>query len=168
MGFKPICAVLIGGRRREVERTCSCAGQISWCGDQEQPGRPGWTGRWPWCTNCQRQGTPTKPTRSPLTAKERAAEPLTLDVHHRQDNLRPGAKRRLFLRREFQYSVSRRILGKDWQVVALDNMFGRQAAYYEGKQIALHRISYQRKDMVVNPQHYRRLKQTMDAENIFC
>ena len=46
-------------------------------------------------------------------------------------------------------------------VVALDNML---AAYYEGKQIALHRISYQRKDMVVNPQHYRRLtvKQTMD------
>ena len=38
------------------------------------------------------------------------------------------------------------------------------AAYYEGKQIALHRISYQRKDMVVDPQHYRRLtvKQTMD------
>ena len=48
--------------------------------------------------------------------------------------------------------------------MALDNML---AAYYEGKQIALHRISYQRKDMVVNPQHYRRLtlKQTMDAEN---
>ena len=36
------------------------------------------------------------------------------------------------------------------------------------KQIALHRISYQRKYMVVNPQHYRRLilKQTMDAENV--
>ena len=49
-------------------------------------------------------------------------------------------------------------------VVALDNML---AAYYEGKQIALHRISYQRKDMVVSPQHYRRLtvKQTMDVEN---
>ena len=36
------------------------------------------------------------------------------------------------------------------------------AACYEGKQIALHRISYQKKDMVVNPT----LKQTMDAENI--
>ncbi len=49
--------------------------------------------------------------------------------------------------------------------MALDNVL---AAYYEGKQIALHRISYQRKDMVVNPQHYRRLtlKQTMDAENV--
>ena len=56
-------------------------------------------------------------------------------------------------------------VGKDVAVVALDNML---AAYYEGKQIALHRISYQRKDMVVNPQHYRRLtlKQTMDGSNV--
>ena len=56
-------------------------------------------------------------------------------------------------------------IGKDVAVVALDNML---AAYYEGKQIALHRISYQRKDMVVNPQHYRRLtlKQSIDAENV--
>ena len=56
-------------------------------------------------------------------------------------------------------------VGKDVAVVALDSML---AAYYEGKQIALHRISYQRKDMVVNPQHYRRLtlKQTMDAEDV--
>ena len=56
-------------------------------------------------------------------------------------------------------------VGKDVAVVALDSML---AAYYEGKQIALHRISYQRKDMVVNSQHYRRLtlKQTMDAKNV--
>ena len=56
-------------------------------------------------------------------------------------------------------------IGKDVAVVALDSML---AAYYEGKQIALHRISYQRKDMVVNPQHYQRLtlKQTMDAEHV--
>ena len=53
----------------------------------------------------------------------------------------------------------------DEAVVALDSML---AAYYEGRQIALHRISYQRKDMVVNPQHYRRLtlKQTMDTDNV--
>lgn len=49
-------------------------------------------------------------------------------------------------------------------VVALDNML---AAYHEGKQIALHRISYQKKDMVVNAHHYRRLtvKQSFDIEN---
>ncbi len=52
-----------------------------------------------------------------------------------------------------QYSVPAEYIGKDVAVVALDSML---AAYYEGKQIALHRISYQRKDMVVNPQHYRR------------
>mgnify|MGYP000411683753 CR=1 FL=1 len=56
-------------------------------------------------------------------------------------------------------------MGRDVAAVALDNML---AAYYEGKQIALHRVSYQRKDMVVNPQHYRRLtmKQSIDAENV--
>lgn len=49
-----------------------------------------------------------------------------------------------------QYSVPSEYAGKDVAVVALDNLL---AAYCEEKQIALHRISYQRKDMVVNPQH---------------
>ena len=63
-----------------------------------------------------------------------------------------------------QYSVPAEYVGKDVAVVALDNML---AAYYEGKQIALHRISYQKKDMVVNAHHYRRLtaKQSFDIEN---
>ena len=63
-----------------------------------------------------------------------------------------------------QYSVPAEYIGRDVAVVALDSML---AAYYEGKQMALHRISYQRKDMVVNPPHYRQLtlKQTVDAEN---
>ena len=64
-----------------------------------------------------------------------------------------------------QYSVPAEYIGKDAAVVALDSM---PAACCEGKRIALHRISYQKKDMVVNPQHYRRLtrKQTMEAENM--
>ena len=62
------------------------------------------------------------------------------------------------------YSVPSEYAGKDVAVVALDNML---AAYYGGKQIALHRISYQKKDMVVNAHHYRRLtvKQSFDIEN---
>jgi len=64
-----------------------------------------------------------------------------------------------------QYSVPVEYVGKDVAVVALDGVL---AAYYEGKQIALHRISYQKKDMVVNPQHYQwlTLKQTINGENI--
>lgn len=63
-----------------------------------------------------------------------------------------------------QYSVPSEYAGKDVAVVALDNLL---AAYHEGKQIALHRISYQKKDMVVNAHHYRRLtvKQSFDVEN---
>ena len=63
-----------------------------------------------------------------------------------------------------QYSVPSEYAGRNVAVVALDNML---AAYYEGKQIALHRISYQKKDMVVNAHHYRRLtvKQSFDIEN---
>ena len=48
-------------------------------------------------------------------------------------------------------------------VVALDSML---AAYYEGKQIALHRISYQKRDIVVNPQHYSGLAHKQGAENV--
>ena len=63
-----------------------------------------------------------------------------------------------------QYSVPAEYAGRDVAVVALDNML---ACYHEGKQVALHRISYQKKDMVVNAQHYRRLtlKQSFDIEN---
>jgi len=63
-----------------------------------------------------------------------------------------------------QYSVPAEYVGKDVAVVALDNVL---AAYHEGKQIATHRISYIKKDMVVNPAHYRKItvKQTFDTEN---
>jgi len=63
-----------------------------------------------------------------------------------------------------QYSVPAEYVGKDVAVVALDNVL---AAYHEGKQIATHRISYIRKDMVVNPSHYRKVtvKQAFDTEN---
>ena len=63
-----------------------------------------------------------------------------------------------------QYSVPAEYAGRDVAVVALDNML---AIYHEGKQVALHRISYQKKDMVVNAHHYRRLtlKQSFEIEN---
>lgn len=49
-------------------------------------------------------------------------------------------------------------------VVVLDNML---AAYFLGKQIALHRLSYTKTTMNVNEAHYRKLlvKQSFDTEN---
>ena len=63
-----------------------------------------------------------------------------------------------------QYSVPSEYTGRDVAVVGLDNML---AVYHEGKQIAMHRLSYQKRDMVVNAHHYRKLtvKQSFDVEN---
>lgn len=97
--------------------------------------------------------------------KKESLSPLSREYIIDKINLRRVQKDCLISYAGNQYSVPAEYIGKDVAVVALDSML---AAYYEGKQIALHRISYQRKDMVVNPQHYRRLtlKQATDAENI--
>ena len=70
--------------------------------------------------------------------------PLTREYIIDKINLRRVQKDCLISYAGNQYSVPAEYVGKDVAVVALDSML---AAYYEGKQIALHRISYQRKDI---------------------
>ena len=96
--------------------------------------------------------------------KREGPNPLSREYIIDKINLRRVQKDCLISYAGNQYSVPAEYAGRDVAVVALDNML---AAYYEGKQIALHRISYQKKDMVVNAQHYRRLtiKQSFDIEN---
>jgi transposase len=95
--------------------------------------------------------------------KERLS-PLSREYLIERINLRRVEKDCLISYAGNKYSVPAEYVGKDVAVVGLDNML---AAYYEGKQIALHKISYQKKDMVVNPTHYRRLtiRQSFDIEN---
>ena len=96
--------------------------------------------------------------------KKEGLNPLSREYIIDKINLRRVQKDCLISYGGNQYSVPSEYAGKDVAVVPLDNML---AAYYEGKQIALHRLSYQKKDMVVNAQHYRRLtmKQSFDIEN---
>lgn len=96
--------------------------------------------------------------------KKEELSPLKREYIIDKINLRRVQKDCLISYAGNQYSVPAEYVGKDVAVVALDNML---AAYYEGKQIALHRISYQKKNIVVNHQHYRRLtlKHSMDVEN---
>ena len=63
------------------------------------------------------------------------------------------------------YSVPSEYIGKDVAVITLNNTL---SAYYQGKQIALHKISYNKKDMIVNKEHYKNMlvKQSFDTENI--
>ena len=96
--------------------------------------------------------------------KREGLNPLKREYIIDKINLRRVQKDCLISYAGNQYSVPSEYVGRDVAVVALDNML---AAYHEGKQIALHRISYQKKEMVVNAQHYRRLtlKQSFDTEN---
>ena len=96
--------------------------------------------------------------------KKEGLNPLKREYIIDKINLRRVQKDCLISYAGNHYSVPAEYAGRDVAVVALDNML---AAYHEGKQIALHRISYQKKDMVVNAHHYRRLtiKQSFDVEN---
>lgn len=96
--------------------------------------------------------------------KREGLNPLKREYIIDKINLRRVQKDCLISYAGNQYSVPAEYVGKDVAVVALDNML---AAYYEGKQIALHRISYQKKDMVVNAHHYQKLtvKQSFEIEN---
>jgi len=96
--------------------------------------------------------------------KKEGLNPLGCEYIIDKINLRRVQKDCLISYGGNQYSVPSEYAGCDVAVVALDNML---ALYYEGKQIALYRISYQKKDMVVNAHHYRILtvKQSFDIEN---
>jgi transposase len=96
--------------------------------------------------------------------KKEGLNPLKREYIIDKINLRRVQKDCLISYNGSQYSVPSEYAGKDVAVVGLDNML---AAYHEGKQIALHRISYQKHDMVVNAHHYGRLtiKQSFDIEN---
>jgi len=79
--------------------------------------------------------------------KKEQLNPLTREYIIDKINLRRVQKDCLISYAGNQYSVPAEYVGKDVAVVALDHML---AAYYKGKQIALHRISYQRKDGIKN------------------
>jgi len=95
--------------------------------------------------------------------KERLA-PLVREYIIDKINLRKVEKDCLISYSGSKYSVPAEYVGKYVAVVVLDNML---AAYYLGKQVALHLLSYQKNNMIVNKQHYRKMlvKQSFDTEN---
>lgn len=64
-----------------------------------------------------------------------------------------------------KYSVPAEYVGRDVTVIVLDHML---AAYFEGKQIALHKLSYSSNTLNVNKEHYKSMivKSGFNIENI--
>ena len=63
-----------------------------------------------------------------------------------------------------KYSVPAEYVGRDVTVIVLDHML---AAYFEGKQIALHKLSYSKNTLNVNKEHYKSMivKSAFEVEN---
>ena len=79
-------------------------------------------------------------------------------------NLRRVGKDCLISYSQNKYSVQSEYVGMDVTVIALDNML---AVYSNGKQIALHKLSYNKRDMIINKEHYRKMiiRQSFNTEN---
>jgi len=164
-GFKPIlCRPYRGQTKGKIERTVRYVREnfmvgIHYKGMDDLNGQA-----LAWCNkvNAKEHGT-TGDIPFQRMKKERL-NPLIREYIIDKINLRRVQKDCIISYGGNQYSVPSEYAGKDVAVVALGNTL---AVYHEGKQVAVHRISYQKKDMVVNPHHYQRLtiKQSFDVEN---
>lgn len=97
--------------------------------------------------------------------KEEKLSPLKREYIIDKINLRKVEKDCLISYAGNKYSVPSEYACKYVTVVVLENML---AAYSQGKQIALHKLSYHKNTMNVNYEHYRKLteKQQFDTENL--
>ena len=164
-GFKPIlCRPYRGQTKGKIERTVRYVRENFMVGIQYSSLDDLNGQALAWCNkvNAKEHGT-TGDIPFERMKKERLS-PLVREYVIDKINLRRVQKDCLISYSGNQYSVPAEYAGRDVAVLALGNTL---AVYHEGKQVAVHRISYQKKDMVVNPIHYRRLtiKQSFDVEN---
>lgn len=164
-GFKPVlCRPYRGQTKGKIERTVSFVRDNFMVGIKYDSLADLNSQALAWCNKVNaREHSTTGEIPFERLRKEKL-NPLVREYIIDKINLRKVGKDCLISYAGNQYSVPSEHTGKDVAVVALGNTL---AAYHDGKQVAIHRISYQKKDMVVNPTHYQKLtlKQTFDIEN---
>jgi len=164
-GFKPIlCRPYRGQTKGKVERTVSFVRDNFMVGIKYDSLHDLNGQAIAWCNKVNGYEHATTGEIPFERVKREGLNPLKREYILDKINLRRVGKDCLISYKGNQYSVPSDYVGKDVAIVALDNML---AAYYEGKQIAIHKISYTPKDMVVNPVHYSKLtiKQSFDTPN---
>jgi len=164
-GFKPVlCRPYRGQTKGKVERTVAYVRDNFMVGVRYESLADLNGQAMAWCNkvNSKVHGTTNEIPFERL--KKEKLSPLVREYIIDKINLRRVGRDCLISYGGNQYSVPSEYAGRDVVVVALDNML---AAYYDGKQVALHRLSTARKEMVLNVTHYRRLtmKQQMDVCN---
>lgn len=161
-GFKPVlCRPYRGQTKGKVERTVSFVRDNFMVGIRYESldDLNGQALAWSNKVNAKVHGTTNEIPFERL--KKEKLNPLSREYLIDKINLRRVGRDCLVSYSGNQYSVPSEFVGRDVAVVALDNVL---AAYYEGKQIALHRLSIEKKGMLVNAAHYGHLALKAPAE----
>ncbi len=164
-GFKPVlCRPYRGQTKGKVERTVRYVRENFMVGIQYHSlsDLNGQAKHWCDKINARIHGTTNVSPVSRLA--EENLLPLKREYIIDKINLRRVEKDCLISYAGNKYSVPAEYVGKDVTVIVLDHML---AAYYEGKQISLHKLSYSKNTLNVNKEHYKSMimKSGFDIEN---
>lgn len=164
-GFKPIlCRPYRGQTKGKVERTVRYVRENFMVGIRYHSLADLNSQAHAWCNkiNARIHGT-TNERPTDRLADEKLL-PLKREYIIDRINLRRVEKDCLISYAGNKYSVPAEYVGKDVTVIVLDHML---AAYFEGKQIALHKLSYSKNSLNVNKEHYKSMivKSGFDIEN---
>ncbi len=164
-GYKPVlCRPYRGQTKGKVERT------VAYVRDNFMTGIKYTTlddlnvQAYAWCQKVNAKVHGTTNMRPIDRLKEESLLPLKREYIIDKINLRRVEKDCLISYAGNKYSVPAEYAGKDVAVIVLENML---AAYFEGKQISIHKLSYSKNTLNVNKEHYKSMliKQSFDIEN---
>ena len=164
-GFKPIlCRPYRGQTKGKVERTVKYVRENFMVGIKYSSLDDLNLQSVAWCMKVNNKVHGTTNERPIDRLKLESLSPLKREYIIDKINLRRVEKDCLISYSGNKYSVPSEYVGKDVAVIVLENML---AAYFQGKQISLHKLSYSKNTMNVNKEHYKSMmiKQSFDVEN---
>lgn len=164
-GYKPIlCRPYRGQTKGKVERTVRYVRENFMVGVKYHSLEDLNSQAHAWCNkiNAKVHGTTNERPIDRLPTEN--LQPLKREYIIDKINLRRVEKDCLISYAGNKYSVPAEYVGRDVTVIVLDHML---AAYFEGKQIALHKLSYSKNTFNVNKEHYKSMivKSGFDVEN---
>lgn len=164
-GFKPIlCRPYRGQTKGKVERTVRYVRENFMLGIRYHSLADLNSQAHAWCNKINARIHGTTNERPIDRLPEENLLPLRREYIVDKINLRRVEKDCLISYAGNKYSVPAEYVGRDVTVIVLDHML---AAYFEGKQIALHKLSYSKNSLNVNKEHYKSMivKSGFDIEN---
>ncbi len=164
-GYKPIlCRPYRGQTKGKVERTVAYVRDNFMIGIRYTTLDDLNVQAYAWCQKVNAKVHGTTNMRPIDRLQEESLLPLKREYIIDKINLRRVEKDCLISYAGNKYSVPAEYVGKDVAVIVLENML---AAYFEGKQISIHKLSYRKNTLNVNKEHYKSMlvKQSFDIEN---